>query len=61
MSAREQWTVPQVADHLGVSQSTVRAYLAREQMPAPDGRVGRTAWWWADTIREWRQSPHLSR
>lgn len=51
---REQWTVPQAAAYLNVSQSTVRAYLARQQMPKPDGRVGRTAWWWADTIRQWR-------
>lgn len=54
MTAREQWTVAEVAAHLGISPSAVTSYTARGQMPAPDGRMGRTPWWWADTIRAWR-------
>lgn len=54
MTAREQWSVTEVADYLDVQPSTVTAYLAREQMPQPDGRLGRTPWWWADSIRAWR-------
>jgi len=50
----EQWTVADVAAHLNVAPSTVRAYAARGQMPAPDGRLGRTPWWWPDTIKTWR-------
>lgn len=54
MSA-EQWTVADVAAHLEVAESTVRAYLARGQMPAPDGRLGRTPWWRPATIRGWER------
>lgn len=36
------WTIVDAAVFLGVAESTVRAYLAREQMPAPDHRIGRT-------------------
>lgn len=54
MTERERWTVAQVAAHWGVAESTVRAYLTRGQMPAADGRLGRTPWWWADTIRRHR-------
>ncbi len=53
---REQWTTAEVAAHLGVSVGTVRAYSSRGQMPAPDGRLGRTPWWWAETIRAWAAS-----
>lgn len=51
---REQWSVADVAAYLGVKPRTVTAYLARQQMPAPDGRVGRSPWWWASTIKGWR-------
>lgn len=50
---REQWTTAEVAAYLGVSVGTVRAYSSRGQMPPPDGRLGRTPWWWAETIRVW--------
>lgn len=56
MSAREQWTVPDVATHIKVEPSTVTSYRARGQMPEPDGYMGRTPWWWADTIRAWHES-----
>lgn len=51
MDQADRWTVADVAGHLGVAPATVRAYLARGQMPAPDGRLGRTPWWAPDTIR----------
>ena len=54
MNQREQWSVADVAAHLGIKSSTVTAYLARGQMPAADGYVGRSPWWWDRTIREWR-------
>ena len=53
MTDREQWTVTDVAAYLNVKHGTVTSYLNREQMPEPDGRLGRTPWWWADTIRAW--------
>lgn len=52
--ATRQWTTPDVAAYLGVGDSTVSAYRSRRQMPAPDGQVGRTPWWWEATIRAWR-------
>ena len=54
MTDREQWSVADVANYLGVKPRTVTAYLARDQMPQPDGRIGRSPWWWAETIRAWR-------
>lgn len=52
----EHWTVADVAAAFGVKQSTVRAYLARQQIPEPDGKIGRTVWWRPETIREWRKN-----
>ena len=51
-----QWSVAEVAAYLGVKPGTVTAYLAREQMPQPDGYVGRSPWWHPETIRAWRPS-----
>lgn len=47
------WTTEQVSRHLGVTASTVRAYLARSQMPPPDRRMGPLSLWRPDTIRHW--------
>lgn len=55
MSEREQWAVADVAAHLGIKASTVRAYLARGQMPQAEGRIGDSPWWYADTIRAWER------
>lgn len=48
-----RWTAPQVAEHWGVSPSTIRAYAARGQMPQPDGRIGNSDWWLPETIKAW--------
>lgn len=47
------WTTNDVAAYLNVSTSTIRAYLARNQMPAPDRRMGRMTLWQPETIRTW--------
>ena len=47
------WTTEDVAEHLGVSASTIRAYLARDQMPDPDRRLGRLPLWRPETVRAW--------
>jgi hypothetical protein len=47
-------TIGDVARLLDVKPSTVRAYKTRGQMPAPDGRLGRTPWWRTETITAWR-------
>jgi predicted DNA-binding transcriptional regulator AlpA len=46
-------TIADVALRLGVGHSTVRAYLARQQMPAATGRIGRTPWWAPEAIEPW--------
>lgn len=52
-AARSFLTIADVAQAAGVSHSTLRSYLAREQMPAPTGRLGRTPYWDAATIQPW--------
>jgi excisionase family DNA binding protein len=47
------YTTADVASVLGVKESTVRAYAARGQIPAPSGRVGRTPYWAPDDIEPW--------
>lgn len=49
------WTVEDVASYLGISSSTVRAYVVRDQMPAPDRRMGRMQLWRPKTIRTWHE------
>ena len=46
-------TVDAVAALLGVSESTVRAYLARRQMPEPLLRLGRVPVWSREQIEAW--------
>lgn len=53
-------TTGQVAELLGVSPSTVTAYKAREQMPAPDVVYGRTPLWLQSTIATWRPGEGLA-
>jgi excisionase family DNA binding protein len=47
-------TIPEVAARIGVGRTTIRAYRARGQMPAPDQQYGRTPLWRASTIDKWR-------
>jgi predicted DNA-binding transcriptional regulator AlpA len=49
-------TVDGVAGLLGVSESTVRAYLARRQMPEPLLRIGRVPVWSRQQIEAWHAS-----
>ena len=50
---RDWWTTSDVAAYLGIATSTVRAYLARDQMPAPDRRLGQMQLWRPRTIQQW--------
>jgi excisionase family DNA binding protein len=49
---RDWWTTRDVASYLEVSPSTIRAYVARGQMPAADRRIGREPVWRPETIRK---------
>lgn len=51
-----QLTAKDVAEVLGLEVSTVRGYAARGFMPEPDGRLGRTDWWWESNIHAWNAS-----
>jgi predicted DNA-binding transcriptional regulator AlpA len=42
-----------VATYLDVAPSTIRAYVARGQMPEADRRIGREPVWRPETIRQW--------
>jgi predicted DNA-binding transcriptional regulator AlpA len=48
------WTTSDVAAFLGIAPSTIRAYVARGQMPAADRRIGREPVWRPETIRQWQ-------
>jgi hypothetical protein len=50
------WTTREVASHLKITESAVRSYLARGQMPRPDQRYGRTNLWRPATIERWRKT-----
>jgi hypothetical protein len=55
VSEVDQWTMADVATHLGITADSVRRYRVRDaSFPAPDGQLGRTPWWWPDTIKEWQ-------
>lgn len=49
----KQWTTANIAAALGVSESTIRAYNARGQMPPPTGRLARSPWWSSEDIEPW--------
>ena len=52
------WTTADAAEFLGVTSSTIRAYLARGQMLVPDRQIGRMRLWRPSTIEDWnRQRP----
>ena len=53
---RDWWTVRDIADYLAVSEGTVRTYLARGEMPAPERRIGRSNLWKPRTILNWHES-----
>lgn len=46
-------TVGEVAEAAGVTESTIRAYKARGQMPAPSVVYGRTPLWRESAVNEW--------
>jgi predicted DNA-binding transcriptional regulator AlpA len=49
------WSTADVASYLGVSESTIRSYVARQQMPKPDRRIGSVGVWRPATIRKWHE------
>jgi predicted DNA-binding transcriptional regulator AlpA len=59
MVEEDYWTIRQVAEFLGITESSVRVYLAKGNMPAPDQKYGVTNLWKPETIKAWHESrPH---
>lgn len=49
----DRLTSTEVAAILGIKPRTLSAYLARGQGHEPDGRIGRTPWWYRSTAEAW--------
>lgn len=48
----------ELAARLGMPRSSLATYLARRvfgKVPAPDGRVGQSPFWYELTVREWER------
>lgn len=45
-----------LAEHLGVKVPSVRRYISRGDLPAPDHRVGRSPLWRKSTITAWEST-----
>jgi hypothetical protein len=52
------WSSEDVATYLDVKTSSVRAYVARGQMPPPDRLIGqrKIRLWKPETIKTWHES-----
>lgn len=52
---QDSWRIVDVAEHLHVQPTTVRAYGSRGQMPPADGRDQYGPWWHQATILNWKR------
>jgi predicted DNA-binding transcriptional regulator AlpA len=50
------WTAEDCGRYLGITASTWRAYVAREQAPRADRRFGRATVWLPATVKEWARA-----
>lgn len=61
VGAGEQLTSAEAARVAGIKPKTWTSYVSRSKdrapsrrlAPAPDGRLGRTPWWWESTVLWW--------
>lgn len=53
VKTREQLSRLAVAERLGLQPKTLDTYRRRGIMPEPDGMIGRSPWWYSDTITSW--------
>ncbi len=49
----DQLTTDDVAALAGLTSASIRRYRLRGTVPPPDGYLGRTPWWLAETIGDW--------
>lgn len=56
-------TYADLAADVGVSTSTLRAYVSRSQggLPAPDGRLGQSPYWKRATVTPWLRTVKAAR
>lgn len=47
------WATRDVAAALGRTPPTITREVSTGRLPAPDGRLGNTPWWWPATIARW--------
>lgn len=52
------WTVAECAEHIGVSTSTWRSYVARadNDCPPPISHIGSTPVWDPEQVKRWHQN-----
>lgn len=55
------YTIGDIASALGVQPSTVRAYMARQQIPRATGALGRTPYWRPADIEPWIERQRANR
>jgi hypothetical protein len=53
----EYWTIPDIAEHWGISAQTIRSYRSRGrgELPPEDAKFGRTPAWKPRTILEFQR------
>jgi predicted DNA-binding transcriptional regulator AlpA len=53
--------VRDAARYLGLATETLRTYASQGTFPPPDGYIGRTPWWWAETVKRWQAERETKR
>ena len=49
----DQLDLTAFAARAGIKPGTIYGYHSTGRLPQPDGWLGRTPWWWADTVDAW--------
>lgn len=62
VSDDRQLSLGEFATLAGAQPQSFHNYHAQGRLPEPDGKIGRTHWWWASTARRWlRERPYAHR
>lgn len=54
MTAPRMLTTKEVAELVGVAESSIRTYRIRKTIPEPTGYLGQTPWWSKSVIDKWK-------
>jgi hypothetical protein len=55
-SMTDRLTTTDAAALIGVTPASWRKYVSDGRAPKPDGYLGRTPWWWPETVQQWQAS-----